>query len=69
MRLRGEGLRMTQRVTSVGFLQALVIMLVVVGLSAAAYAGAASLLRLEELGLVWRLVRRRRAAVARERSR
>lgn len=57
---------MTQRVTIVGFLQALVILLVVVALSAAAYAGAARLLRLEELGLVWRLLRRRRAAVARE---
>jgi len=43
----------------IGFGPALLALFVALGASAAAYAGAARSLRLEELGLVWRVLRRR----------
>ena len=42
-----------------GFAQALVALLIAVASSGAAYVGAARLLRLEELSLVWNIIRRR----------
>ncbi len=42
-----------------GFAQALVALLIAVAASGAAYVGAARLLRIEELSLVWSIIRRR----------
>ena len=47
-----------------GFAQALVALLVAVAASGAAYVGAARLLHVEELGLAWRLLRRRERPAA-----
>jgi len=57
-----RGLRM--RYYAGGFWQALLVLLLTLAAGGAVYVGAARLWRLEELGVVWRLLRRRVARKA-----
>jgi hypothetical protein len=57
--------RALEGVAARGFVESFLVLLLALAASAAAYTGAARLLRVEELGLVWRVLRRKGAAAVR----